>query len=140
VLAGGDQLELRGPVGGWFVWRPGTADPVLLVAGGSGLVPLMAMIRTGGQAGREAPFRLVYSVRDAASVLYGDELRGRAREDRGLEVTYAFTRLAPRGSGRPAGRIDAGLLRTAGWPPDRAPAVFVMRPDRLRRGRGGPAH
>jgi ferredoxin-NADP reductase len=128
VLASGDQLELRGPVGGWFVWRPGTADPVFLVAGGSGLVPLMAMIRARDLTGDESPFRLVYSVRDPASILYADELRRRAHDDRGLNVTCAYTRMAPPGSPRPAGRIDASLLIAAGWPPDRRPAVFVCGP------------
>jgi ferredoxin-NADP reductase len=127
VLADGDQLELRGPVGGWFVWRPGAAEPVLLVAGGSGLVPLMAMIRSRGQAADKSPFQLIYSVRDPASILYAEELRRRARDDKGLDVTYAFTRVAPPGSGRPAGRIDAGLL-AAGWSADRRPAVFVCGP------------
>jgi ferredoxin-NADP reductase len=128
VLAGGDQLELRGPVGGWFVWRPGAADPVFLVGGGSGLVPLMAMIRARSLAGDGTPFRLAYSVRDPAAILYGDELHRRARDDQGLGVTYAFTRMAPPGSPRPAGRIDAGLLVAAGWPPGRRPAVFVCGP------------
>jgi len=128
VLISGDKLELRGPVGGWFVWRPGAADPVFLVAGGSGLVPLLAMIRTRAQAGEESPFRLVYSVRDPASILYQAELRQRARDDQGLDVTYAFTRAAPPDCARPAGRIDSGLLAAAGWPPDRQPAVFVCGP------------
>jgi ferredoxin-NADP reductase len=128
VIAGGDQLELRGPVGGWFVWQPGTAEPVFLVGGGSGLVPLMAMIRSREVTGGESPFQLLYSVRDPASILYGQELRRRARDDKGLGVTYAFTRKAPPGSGRPAGRIDASLLLAAGWPADRRPAVFVCGP------------
>jgi ferredoxin-NADP reductase len=128
VLTSGDQLELRGPVGGWFVWRPDAADPVFLVAGGSGLVPLMAMIRTRGQAADQTPFRLVYSVRDPASILYRDELRRRVADDAALGVSYAFTRMAPPGTPRPAGRIDASLLSTAGWPPDRRPAVFVCGP------------
>jgi ferredoxin-NADP reductase len=128
VIAGGDQLELRGPVGGWFVWQPGSAEPVFLVGGGSGLVPLMAMIRSRAATGDESPFQLLYSVRDPASILYAEELRRRARDDKGLGVTYAFTRTAPPGSGRPAGRIDASLLLAAGWPADRRPAVFVCGP------------
>jgi ferredoxin-NADP reductase len=128
VIAGGDQLELRGPVGGWFVWQPGSAEPVFLVGGGSGLVPLMAMIRSREATGDESPFQLLYSVRDPASILYAEELRRRARDDKGLGVTYAFTRTAPPGSGRPAGRIDASLLLAAGWPADRRPAVFVCGP------------
>jgi ferredoxin-NADP reductase len=128
VIAGGDQLELRGPVGGWFIWQPGSAEPVFLVGGGSGLVPLMAMIRSRAATGDESPFQLLYSVRDPASILYAEELRRRARDDKGLGVTYAFTRTAPPGSGRPAGRIDASLLLAAGWPADRRPAVFVCGP------------
>jgi ferredoxin-NADP reductase len=128
VIAGGDQLELRGPVGGWFVWQPGSAEPVFLVGGGSGLVPLMAMIRSREATGDESPFQLLYSVRDPASILYAEELRRRARDDKGLGVTYAFTRTAPPGSPRPAGRIDASLLLAAGWPADRRPAVFVCGP------------
>jgi ferredoxin-NADP reductase len=128
VIADGDQLELRGPVGGWFVWQPGTAEPVYLVGGGSGLVPLMAMIRSREATGDESPFQLLYSVRDPASVLYAQELQRRARDDKGLGVTYAFTRTAPPGSGRPAGRVDASLLLAAGWPADRRPAVFVCGP------------
>ena len=127
-VAVGDQLELRGPVGGWFVWRPGKAETVFLVGGGSGLVPLMAMIRSREMTGDESPFKLLYSVRDPASVLYREELRRRARDDKGLDVTYAFTRQAPPGSGRPAGRIDAGLLLAAGGPASGRPAVYVCGP------------
>jgi len=129
VLVAGDQLELRGPVGGWFVWRPAAAGPVFLIGGGSGLVPLMAMIRTRAEAGSRAPFRLLYSVRDPDSVLYRDELHKRASQDHGLDVTYAFTRAAPPRSARPPGRIGAGLIASAGWPPDREPAVFVCGPN-----------
>jgi len=126
VLQKGDQLELRGPIGGWFVWLPGPDDPVFLVAGGSGLVPLMAMIRTRAAIGSQVPFRLAYSARDTGSLLYRDDLEARARD--GLAVTYVFTRTAPPGAARPAGRIDASLLAEASWPPDCAPAVFVCGP------------
>ncbi|HEY5986022.1 MAG TPA: ferredoxin reductase [Streptosporangiaceae bacterium] len=128
VLRAGDQVELRGPIGGWFVWRPGRPDPVLLVAGGSGLVPLMAMIRTRAVAASQAPFRLVCSAREPAWVLYREELRQRAGAGSGLAVTYAFTRVTPPGSARPAGRIDADLLTAAGWTPGDAPDVFVCGP------------
>ena len=133
TLAVGYPLELRGPVGGWFVWVPagggpaGTA-PVLLLAGGSGVVPLMAMIRARTEAGSQAPFRLIYSVRDPGAVLYGDELAERERAGDGLAVTYVYTRSAPAGSPLPAGRINAAVLASAGWPPDRSPAVFVCGP------------
>src|ERR1019366_5373729 len=93
VLAPGDPLELRGPIGGWFVWRAEDTGPVLLVVGGSGGGPLMAMIR--------------------ARALYASELAERARTDAGLEVTYVYTRSTPAGWRMPAGRINADIL-TAG--------------------------
>src|SRR5919202_5468966 len=75
VLGPGDPLELRGPVGGWFVWRPEDTTPVLLLAGGSGVVPLMAMVRTRVARSSPTPMRLVYSTRAPDTVLYGGELR-----------------------------------------------------------------
>jgi ferredoxin-NADP reductase len=131
VLRAGDQIELRGPVGGWIVWDPGSPGPVLLVAGGSGLVPLMAMIRARAAAGSQAPFRLVYSVRDEAAILYRDELRQRSGDDTGLSVTYVFTRRARPAPPRPAGRIDAEALMTPGWEPGASPQVFVCGPTGL---------
>jgi ferredoxin-NADP reductase len=131
TLAVGYPLELRGPVGGWFVWNPdapASTGPVLLVAGGSGVVPLMAMIRERAAAGSRAPFRLIYSVRDPSALLYADELARRDQAGDGLEVRYVYTRTAPPGSGLPTGRINAGLIASAGWPPDEAPAVFVCGP------------
>jgi ferredoxin-NADP reductase len=125
VLATGDPLELRGPVGGWFVWRPEAPDPVLLVAGGSGMVPLMAMIRARAGSASRAPFRLVYSVRDAPSSLYRDELADRVRTDAGLRASHLYSRTAPPGTPRPAGRITGADLTAAGWPPEAAPAVYV---------------
>src|SRR5262249_58460894 len=78
----GDRLELRGPLGGWFVWRTEQTEPIQLIAGGSGLVPLMAMIRSRAAAGSSAPFRLLYSVREPGAVFYRDELRKRSENDR----------------------------------------------------------
>jgi ferredoxin-NADP reductase len=124
-FAVGSEIEVRGPVGGWFVWRPTTTDPVLLVAGGSGLVPLMAMIRTRRAMSNRAPFRLLYSVRSPNDVLYADELR--AMHD-GVDVTIAYTRRAAEGSSRPAGRLTAHDLQSWGWPADFAPQVFVCGP------------
>ncbi|GAA1812434.1 ferredoxin reductase [Luedemannella flava] len=127
-MAPGDRCEVRGPVGGYFTWDPEDPSPVLLVAGGSGLVPLMSMLRTRAEAGSRVPFRLIYSVRSPADALYTSELRRRAREDRGLDVEYAYTRVAPTGVRRPAGRIDAALLGAAGWPADFAPTCYVCGP------------
>jgi len=128
VLSIGDQIELRGPVGGWFVWDPSLAAQVLLVAGGSGVVPLMSMVRTRAKFGSHVPFRLVYSVRDPGSVLFGAELAELQRVDSSFEVHYAFTRTTPAGVARPAGRIDATYLADAGFSAGLAPAVFVCGP------------
>jgi ferredoxin-NADP reductase len=128
VYSIGDPVEVRGPVGGWFVWRPARPEPVFLVAGGSGIVPLMSMIRARAAADSKTPFRLLYSVRSPAEVIFGDELRRRARDDHGLDVTYLYTRSTPEGwRGRPH-RITVADLNSAGWPPDLAPACFVCGP------------
>ncbi len=124
----GDEMELRGPVGGYFTWTPEDTAPVLLLAGGSGVVPLMAMIRARAAAGSRVPFRLVYASRGPAEVIYAAELMRRIRDDRGLDVTFAYTRNVPEGWPRRPGRIDADLLAAAGWPADFAPAVFVCGP------------
>src|SRR5215510_15307449 len=89
-IAVGDHLELRGPIGGWFVWRTQQTEPIQLVAGGSGIVLLMAMIRSRASAGSTAPFRLLYSVRDPGAVFYGDELQSSADQDNSVTVTYVY--------------------------------------------------
>jgi ferredoxin-NADP reductase len=124
----GDQFEVRGPVGGYFTWTPARTDPVLLVAGGSGIVPLMAMIRTRASVASRTPFRLVYSVRDPDNLIYGEELARRVRDDQGLDVTFVYTREAPPGWPRPAGRLSGALLGEAGWPASFEPACFVCGP------------
>jgi ferredoxin-NADP reductase len=128
VLSPGDQIELRGPVGGWFVWRAADQAPVTLVAGGSGIAPLMAMIRTRAAEGSRVPFRLIYSVRTPEDVYYADELRRRAREDAGLDVHLVHTRQAPEGSAQPPGRLGLATLNTHAWPADFTPNVFVCGP------------
>src|ERR1043166_1567974 len=106
-LAVEDRVELRGPIGGWFVWRPQQPEPIQLIAGGSGIVPLMAMIRSRASAGSTAPFRLLYSVREAEAVFYRDELKALTNNDEGVSLTYAYTRVAPKDWSRPPGRIAA---------------------------------
>jgi ferredoxin-NADP reductase len=123
----GDAVEVRGPLGGWFVWRPEDPAPVLLVAGGSGVVPLMAMVRARAGVSR-APFRLVYSVRSPGDRLYATELRRRAAEDGGLDVAYVYTRSAPGNDPRAPGRLRADDLVGQGWPPDFEPTCFVCGP------------
>ncbi len=124
----GDEFEIRGPVGGYFVWDPGRADPVLLVAGGSGIAPLMAMIRTRAAADSRVPFRLVYSVRDPDALVYGEELRRRVRDDQGLDVSIVYTRETPDGWAQPPGRLTSDVLAEAGWPAAFEPACFVCGP------------
>src|SRR5262245_40072356 len=112
-LAIGDGVELRGPVGGWFVWRANQAEPIQLVAGGSGIVPLMAMIRSRIAVHSAAPFRLLYSVRGPDAVWYRDELRTLSAA--GIGVTFVYTRASPPDAPRPPGRIDAALFAEATW-------------------------
>lgn len=128
VLTVGSQIELRGPVGGWFVWRSSDSAPVTLVAGGSGIAPLMAMVRVRALEGSRVPFRLVYSVRTPEDVMFADELRRRAREDPGLDVRLVYTRQAPEGSPEPPGRLGVATLNTHGWPAEFTPNVFVCGP------------
>ena len=122
VLDVGDQVELRGPVGGWFVRRDARTAPVLLVAGGSGIVPLMAMIRARAVARSKQPFRLIYSVRTPGDEIYAEELRRRVRDDAGLDVHVVHTRTEP------AKRIDVATLNTHGWPPDFGADCYVCGP------------
>jgi ferredoxin-NADP reductase len=127
-VAVGDELELRGPIGGWFVWRNDQTEPIQLVAGGSGIVPLMAMIRSRGSAGNGAPFRLLYSVREPETVFYRDELRTFSSQGDSVVITYAYTRVVPNHWPRPAGRIDAPLMATGTWPSTLRPTSYVCGP------------
>ncbi|WP_151476082.1 FAD-binding oxidoreductase [Streptomyces albicerus] len=106
-LPSGADVEVRGPLGNWFVWRPEQTEPVLLVAGGSGVVPLAAMIRAHRRVPSSNAFHLLYSVRTPDDVWYGDEL---AAPDGHLDVRIVYTRQAPSGSPRGAGRIAAADL------------------------------
>jgi ferredoxin-NADP reductase len=128
VFSLGNPLEIRGPVGGWFVWRPAEPGPVLLVGGGSGIVPLMAMIRTRRAANTQARFRLVYSVRSPAEVYYASELAHPPSGDHGVEVSYIFTRATPEGWPVPPRRIQVDDLPAEGFSADVQPACFVCGP------------
>lgn len=128
-VAVGDQLEVRGPVGGWFVWDPADPSPVQLIAGGSGVVPLMAMLRAhaaaeGSSPGAGAPFRLLYSVRGPDAVYYGAELDDLARSPL-VDVTIVYTREAPIGSPTPPRRLDAATVAASALPASADPAVFI---------------
>ena len=128
IFSPGNPLEIRGPVGGWFVWRPTDPGPVLLVAGGSGIVPLMAMIRTRWITNSRAGFRLVYSARTPADLYYAAELRQPPPGDEGVEVSYVFTRATPDGWPAPPRRVQVDDLRAEGFSAQAQPACFVCGP------------
>jgi ferredoxin-NADP reductase len=120
----GDAVEVHGPLGGWFVWRPDTsARPVQLIAGGSGIVPLAAIAGAHVDAGDAAPFRLLYAVRTPEDVFFRPELERAAAA--GVEVTHVFSRRAPVGSSIPAGRLTRDSLAAAVFPPDAGALVYV---------------
>jgi ferredoxin-NADP reductase len=124
-LRRGDELELRGPVGGYFVWGPEDGGPVLLVAGGSGVVPLRAMLRHRSRSGSDVPMRLLYSSRSLDDVIYRDELN---EPEPGVEVFHALTREQPAGWTGYARRVDAALLGEVAWPAEEDPQAFVCGP------------
>jgi ferredoxin-NADP reductase len=127
-LPEGAYAEIRGPVGGWFVWREADTRPVMLIAGGSGIVPLRAMIRQRRLVGSRVPFRLLYSVRSPAEVVYADEIALRPSSDGGVEAALLYTREAPPNVRRPPGRIGLADVTSHGWPAEFAPACFVCGP------------
>jgi ferredoxin-NADP reductase len=123
----GDQFELRGPIGGYFVWKASLEGPLLLVAGGSGLVPLMAMLRHRRAAGASNDARLLLSVRMADDILYREEL-DRFSED-SVTVQITLTRgVAPDGWRGSTGRIDGEMLAMLGPAPEEGPRVYVCGP------------
>ena len=129
----GDQFELRGPVGGWFVWDGDDSTPVLLAGGGSGVVPLMAMMRHHALVGSTAAMHLVYSARTHDDVLYRDELSALA--DGGHRaVTVTLTREESPAWTGDRGRVDAVPARRGGVAAGRAAALLRLRTDSVRRG------
>ena len=124
----GDKLELRGPIGGYFVWDPDGTEPLFLVAGGSGVVPLMSMIRQRRAIGATVPTRLLFSSRAWDDVIYRDELERLASAGDGLAVTHTLTRMQPDGWTGYARRVDAQMLSELAWPATEMPASFVCGP------------
>ncbi|WP_461162982.1 FAD-binding oxidoreductase [Arthrobacter sp. R4-81] len=124
-LAVGDQLEIRGPVGGWFVWRPTNTNPVQLIAGGSGVVPLMSMIRAHEASPNPSQFQLLYSLKSPASAFYREELLTLSRESPKLSVDYVYTREAPPGWPTAAKRLTAETLLAKMLPADDMPDFFI---------------
>jgi ferredoxin-NADP reductase len=125
-LRPGDQIELRGPVGGYFVWEASQGGPVLLVGGGSGVVPLMAMIRHRAATGSDVDMRLLFSSRGWEDVIYRDEL-ARISGD-GLRVVHTLTRSRPPGWTGYARRVDAEMLAEVGPSPAERPHIYVCGP------------
>ena len=121
-LRPGDDLEIRGPFGGWFVWHAGLGGPVQLIAGGSGVVPFLSMLDHHRAAGSDAPVRLLHSVRSLADVFRREHL---SEPDRNVRVDLALTREAPPGWTGPTGRVDQAVLSRLAFPPEAEPQVFV---------------
>jgi ferredoxin-NADP reductase len=124
----GDKLEMRGPIGGHFVWRAGESRPLLLIAGGSGVVPLMAMLRHRASTAHKNPARLLYSSRTLDDIIYREELERLAAINDGLVVKHTLTRDKPAGWDGYARRIDGAMLEEVAWSKDEMPAVFVCGP------------
>ena len=122
----GDELELRGPVGGYFVWEEALGGPLLLLAGGSGVVPLRAMLRHRAAVGSTVPARLLYSARTIRDVIYRDELERLGAGD--VDVRYTLTREWPEGWQGYRRRIDRELLEEVAWPADERPLAYVCGP------------
>jgi ferredoxin-NADP reductase len=124
-LRPGDELELRGPIGGYFVWEGSEGVPLQLFGGGSGIVPLRAMLRHRAATSNTTPARLVYSSRTLEDVIYRDELTDPTAD---VEVHLALTRSWPDGWAGHRGRVDDALLDSATWPARDAPAIYICGP------------
>ncbi len=128
VLVPGDCVEVRGPIGGYFVWEATFGGPLFLVAGGSGIVPLMSMLRHRDRVGSGVRAVLLYSVRTPDDVIYADELDRLARADRDLAITLTFTRSTPPGWSGYARRIDADMLTEVMQQVEGSPLTYVCGP------------
>ncbi|HET7420876.1 MAG TPA: ferredoxin reductase [Candidatus Dormibacteraeota bacterium] len=124
----GDRIELRGPIGGHFVWRAEDPRPLLVVGGGSGVVPLMAMLRHRKLTGKGTPARGLFSWRTSADIVYRAELDGLAAAADGFTLFHTLTRDRPAGWNGYTRRIDAEMINEVAWPKEQAPAVFVCGP------------
>jgi len=124
-LRAGDELELRGPVGGYFVWEPGEGGPLMLLAGGSGVVPLRSILRHRQRTGSGVPARLLYSARSWEDVIYRDEL---GQHHDGVQASYTLTRSQPAGWTGHTGRINQALLAEVAWPAEARPLAYICGP------------
>jgi len=136
-LRAGDVFELRGPIGGYFIWEISEGGPLFLVGGGSGIVPLMAMLRHRAVAlrtpkqRRALPARLLYSSREWSEVIYRDELARLSAPDDALQVTHTITRKPPDGWSGFTRRIDRAMIEAVSWPPLQKPHIFICGPTPL---------
>lgn len=128
VLEVGDRIELRGPIGGYFVWEPSRGGPLGLIAGGSGIAPLMAMLRARVLAGSDVAVRMLCSWKSAEDVIYADELAAIARDADRVEIAHTLTRSAPAGWTGGRGRFDRASLSALAWPPEIRPLTYVCGP------------
>jgi ferredoxin-NADP reductase len=126
-LREGDEFELRGPIGGFFVWDNETGGPLFLVAGGSGIAPLQSMLRHHRATGSQVPVRVLCSARSLELLIYREELMELAAYDL-IDISITLTREAPDGWGGYRGRIDHELLSTAGWATDEEPLAYICGP------------
>ena len=127
----GDRLEVRGPIGGFFVWRPEGDTPLLLVAGGSGIVPLMAMARHRDSIPAKPRATLLYSSRTFEDVIFRDELERLSAGRDGLGVHHTLTRTRPPDWNGYARRIDRTMLEEVAWPAASRPEAFICGPTPL---------
>lgn len=127
----GDRLEFRGPIGGYFTWEDKDGGPLLLVAGGPGVVPLMAITRHRSATKSDAPIRLLYSSRSREEIIYADELDRLAVADNRLKVVHTLTRSQPPGWTGYGRRIDEEMLTEVAWAPEERPLAFVCGPTSL---------
>lgn len=130
-LRAGDQFELRGPIGGYFVWTAALDGPLFLIGGGSGVVPLMAMLRHREAVQARTPALLLYSSRSAEDIIYRAELDALAARQDGLRIVHTLTRKQPPGWSGPARRIDEAMLRELGIAPEKRPRIYVCGPTSL---------
>ena len=128
TIAVGKTVEILGPIGGWFVWRPEQTEPVQLIAGGSGVVPLMSMIRARQRAGSQAPFRLLYSVRTPEGVYYKSELAQLATESAAPKIAFAYTRAVPPDWPSQPKRLDAASIADRAFGAAEKATAYVCGP------------
>ena len=124
----GDQLELRGPIGGYFVWTGAARGPVYLLAGGTGITPLMSMLRHRDRLPSRPPALLIYSARSWEDIVYRDELEAMLRRDSSFRLVYALTRQQPKDWTGHRGRINKGLLSANWFPPANNPTIYICGP------------